>query len=248
MKRVRPVDDDKLAAAITTTIDWRAVPDDVIDHIINQLAVPLQKKERPEKKISEEKEIAYPPPNHFESCAYTYFNMFTVSKRFNRAASKLDFDWFALVGSPYGNYHRFRYEIEKEQKRQEAELTAEAKEALARQGLPYLSATPKKMLRTLVCCDNALPVIREEINCFIRTHQLGYRSKKIGRRYNPLTLGIRKLKTIKVQPLSADVHFKALIKRHEAVNKKRLAVNNALDAYAEKLRPTVLTSQRPFFH
>lgn len=218
-----------------TAIDWNLVPDDVIGYIINILTIPLRNNDRREKRC-EDKFDHLDPPNNFEKTIYTYFNLLITSKQFNRITLKIDFDWLTLVGNPYGNYGRFRHSIERQQKEQTALLDDSKKLALSRLGLPYLSDEPKKMVRTLVLCDNSLPVIRHEIDRFMVTNNIVYRTKSSNKIYKGY-VGIRKLKSMKIQPKALDVQFKAIIKRHELLNKKHIALIKALETYSKKLKP-----------
>lgn len=211
-------------------VQWECIPDDVVLAIVLELVKPLRNKERDEKNISDRYTNV---PTPFEETVYTYFSLFTTSKQFNRVAKDIDFDWLILVGNPYGNYSFFRYDIMEQQKKQEALLDPTEKAALARRGLPYLADQPKKMLKTLTMCDCSLPVIRTKIDSFMARNHLVYRTKASGKVYKGF-VGIRKLKTMKIQPKNLDDQFKAMLKQHELLNKKRLALSLSLDAYAKK--------------
>lgn len=212
-------------------VQWECIPDDVVLAIVLELVKPLRNNERQEKSIDDEHTDV---PTHFEKTVYTYFNLFVTSKQFNRVAIALDFDWLTLVGNPYGNYSHFRH-IKEQQKKQEVLLEPTEKARLALRGLPYLADEPKKMLRTLTMCDCSLPVIRTEIDTFMAKHHLIYRTKASGKIYKGY-VGVRKLKTMKIQPKNLECQFKAMLKKHESLNKKRLSLTNALRAYASTHR------------
>ena len=222
-------------------VQWECVPDDVIEVIVIELVKPLKNNDRQEKMCSD-KHTTIPTP--FEKTVYAYFSLFFTSKQFYRVARGIDFDWLTIVGNPYGN-HRFRYQMEIHQKEQEALLDPKEREVLALRGLPYLADEPKKMLRTFTMCINSLPVIRNEIDTFMARNNLVYRTKGSNRVYKGY-VGIRKLKTMKIQPKSLDDQFKSMLKRHESLNKKRIALDKALGAYAEKLKLEWFVKLKPF--
>ena len=159
-----------------------------------------------------------------KQCTPTLVFSLTVSKQFNRVAKDIDFDWLILVHNPYGNYTSFRYDVTEQQKKQEALLDPTKKAALSRRRLPYLADEPKKMLKTLTMCNCSLPVIRTKIDSFMAKNYLVYRTKASGKVYKGF-VGIRKLKTMKIQPKNLDDQFKAMLKQHELLNKKRLALS-----------------------
>jgi len=210
-------------------VQWECIPDDVVLAILLELVKPLRNNENLEKRVGDR-------PTHFEETVYAYFNLLVTSKQFNRVTTKLDFDWLTLVGT-YGNYSNFRH-IREQQKKQEALLDPREKASLVLRGLPYLADEPKKMLRTLTMWDCSLPVMRSEIDSFMAKHHLVYHTKASGKIYKGF-VGIRKLKTIKIQPKNLDCQFKAMLKKHESLHKKRLALTKALHAhvYANRDKP-----------
>lgn len=207
------------------------IPDDVIRVIVIALVEPLRDKEKLACSTGKYPNV----PTDTEKTLYSYFNLLVTSKQFNRATGQLDFDWLLFVrhsspGWPLG-------QIAKYQKEQEELLDPVEKERLARNDLPYLANEPKKMLRTLTMCDYSLPVIRAEIDTFMAKNRLTYRTKATGKVYKGY-IGIRKLKTMKIQPKHRSDEFKAMLKRYESLHEKSISLGKALRAYAvNKCRP-----------
>lgn len=153
-------------------------------------------------------------PSQFDQSVYAYFNLLQTSKRFHSMSKLLDvkFDWFMLSNqSPY-----------------DKDLQNIMKEGGA------LAEEPKRIMKTLTFCHSALPLIRSQIDSFMNTHNIIYRTRGSNKVYKGF-VGIRKLKAMKIHPKELDTEFKTLCKRHEAVNKKKNAVRNALRTYSSDL-------------
>lgn len=143
---------------------------------------------------------------------YAYFSLCWTSKQFERVCKfpREPLDWFSLLGNPHSNYSRFLYNIRSEKPPSEQSV---------------------KMIRTLTFYDSGLPVIRKQIDRFMTLNQLVYRTRGTGKLYKGY-VSVRKLKTIKAKPKQVNDQFKELLKRHEAINKKRLLLIKQLVEYS----------------
>ena len=164
-----------------------------------------------------------------DTTVYAYFNLRLISKQFDRVCkfTREKFDWFGLLGNPHSNYSRFLYNIRSEKPPPEQSM---------------------KMIRTLTFYDSGLPVMRKQIDCFMALNKIVYRTRSSGKLYKGY-VSVRKLKTIKAKPKQVDDQFKTLLKRHEAMNKKRLLLIKQLEEYSkvvwhriEKTRRALQTS------
>lgn len=147
------------------------------------------------------------------SRVYAYFSLCWTSKQFERVCKRVHepLDWFRLLDNPHSNYNRFLYNIRSEKPPSEQSV---------------------KMIRTLTFYDSGLPVIRKQIDRFMGLNQLVYRTRGSGKLYKGY-VSVRKLKTIKAKPKQVNDQFKELLKRHEAINKKRLLLVKQLIEYSK---------------
>jgi len=143
---------------------------------------------------------------------YAYFNLCLTSKQFERVCKLAheQLDWFRLLGNPHSNYSRFLYNIRSEKPASQQSV---------------------RMIRKVTFYDSGLPVIRKQIDRFMALNQIVYRTRATGKLYKGY-VGVRKLKTIKVRTKQVDAQFKTLLKRHEAMNKKRLLLVDQLVEYS----------------
>lgn len=151
-----------------------------------------------------------------DACVYAYFSLCLTSKQFKRVIDAMlsePLDWFMLGGKEFGKYGDWRC------LREEVSVSLQS----------------VRMAKTLTFYESGLPVIRKEIDLFMASNGLQYRTKGTGKPYKGY-VGVRKLKTLKVTPISLDKRLKELCNRYEEMNKKRLLFSKEMDKYAAVVR------------
>ena len=213
-------------------VDWTEIPDDVIEEIVTVMIKPLKDESKQRRlfrgTVDDDK------PTVFKQLIYGYFSLLLTNKQFSRVTQRIDLDWLELLGLVRLSYATFRVNIQWQILQDIALLDETRQLALSRSDVPYMPDEAKKLIKTLTLYDSSLPILRHDIDRFMGSHNIVYRTVKTGKIYKGF-VGVRKLNSMKIECKTLAKQFKATIKRHQVVHKKRGALLRELKVYSDKV-------------